>query len=81
MTILPLHLQRPEKYLRDVETWEKAETALADALNEFGKPWEINKADGAFYGPKIYISVSDAMRRKFQCATLQVNLSYTLRVF
>ncbi|KAL7603743.1 hypothetical protein Lser_V15G18951 [Lactuca serriola] len=48
---------RPKKYLGDVETWEKAETALADALNEFGKPWEINKADGAFYGPKIYISV------------------------
>ncbi|KAK6132124.1 hypothetical protein DH2020_034115 [Rehmannia glutinosa] len=63
--------QRPEKYLGDIEVWEKAETALAEALNEFGKPWEINEGDGAFYGPKIDISVSDAMRRKFQCATLQ----------
>ncbi|KAG6413941.1 hypothetical protein SASPL_126656 [Salvia splendens] len=62
---------RPEKYLGDVETWERAETALTEALNEFGKPWEINEGDGAFYGPKIDISVSDAMRRKFQCATLQ----------
>lgn len=76
---------RPEKYLGDIETWEKAETALADALNEFGKPWQINEADGAFYGPKIDISVSDAMKRKFQCATLQLdfqlpqrfNLSYS----
>ncbi|KAJ9563805.1 hypothetical protein OSB04_008965 [Centaurea solstitialis] len=76
---------RPEKYLGDVETWDKAEAALKDALNEFGKPWQINEADGAFYGPKIDISVSDAMKRKFQCATLQLdfqlpqrfNLSYS----
>ncbi|KAK2971689.1 hypothetical protein RJ640_007727 [Escallonia rubra] len=76
---------RPEKFLGDVATWEKAESALAEALNEFGKPWQINEGDGAFYGPKIDISVSDAMRRKFQCATLQLdfqlpsrfNLSYS----
>nr|GMD15103.1 threonine--tRNA ligase, mitochondrial 1-like [Ipomoea batatas] len=76
---------RPEKYLGDLETWEKAEAALTDALNEFGKPWEINEGDGAFYGPKIDISVCDAMKRKFQCATLQLdfqlpqrfNLSYS----
>ncbi|KAG8381368.1 hypothetical protein BUALT_Bualt06G0115000 [Buddleja alternifolia] len=64
---------RPEKYLGTLESWEKAEAALAEALNEFGKPWEINEGDGAFYGPKIDISVSDAMRRKFQCATLQLD--------
>ncbi|KAI7757002.1 hypothetical protein M8C21_003379, partial [Ambrosia artemisiifolia] len=64
---------RPEKYLGDLETWDKAEKALADALIEFGKPWQINEADGAFYGPKIDISVSDAMKRKFQCATLQLD--------
>ncbi|KAJ8569822.1 hypothetical protein K7X08_006399 [Anisodus acutangulus] len=76
---------RPEKYLGDLESWEKAEAALAEALNEFGKPWEINEGDGAFYGPKIDITVSDAMKRKFQCATLQLdfqlpqrfNLSYS----
>ncbi|GJV94753.1 threonine--tRNA ligase, mitochondrial 1 [Tanacetum coccineum] len=71
---------RPENYLGDLETWDKAEKALADALNEFGKPWQINEADGAFYGPKIDISVSDAMKRNFQCATLQLpqrfNLTY-----
>ncbi|KAI3779308.1 hypothetical protein L2E82_08979 [Cichorium intybus] len=76
---------RPEKYLGDLETWEKAEKALEEALNEFKKPWQINEADGAFYGPKIDISVSDAMKRKFQLATLQLdfqlpqrfNLSYS----
>ncbi|CAN4094731.1 unnamed protein product [Withania somnifera] len=46
---------RPEKYLGDLESWEKAETALAEALNEFRKYWEINEGDGAFYGPKIDI--------------------------
>lgn len=34
-------LQRPEKYLGDLETWEKAEAALTEALNEFGKPWQV----------------------------------------
>ncbi|XP_075476513.1 threonine--tRNA ligase, mitochondrial 1-like [Primulina tabacum] len=70
---------RPEKYLGDILTWEKAEAALAEALNESGKPWEINEGDGAFYGPKIDISVSDAMRRKFQCATLQLDFQLPAR--
>ncbi|KAL9258313.1 Threonine--tRNA ligase, mitochondrial 1-like protein [Drosera capensis] len=76
---------RPEKYLGDLETWEKAEAALTEALNDSGKPWQLNEGDGAFYGPKIDISVSDALNRKFQCATLQLdfqlpsrfNLSYS----
>ncbi|XP_077237795.1 threonyl-tRNA synthetase [Tasmannia lanceolata] len=76
---------RPEKYLGDVETWDKAEAALSEALNEFGRPWQINEGDGAFYGPKIDIGIFDALKRKFQCATLQLdfqlpsrfNLSYS----
>ncbi|KAJ8425596.1 hypothetical protein Cgig2_008574 [Carnegiea gigantea] len=71
---------RPEKYLGDIETWEKAEAALTEALNEFGQPWQINEGDGAFYGPKIDISVSDALKRKFQCATLQV-CSFCVNIF
>uniref|UniRef100_A0A7C9CFF0 threonine--tRNA ligase n=1 Tax=Opuntia streptacantha TaxID=393608 RepID=A0A7C9CFF0_OPUST len=70
---------RPEKYLGDIETWEKAEAALTEALNEFGQPWQINEGDGAFYGPKIDISVSDALKRKFQCATLQLDFQLPLR--
>ncbi|KAL8100691.1 hypothetical protein AgCh_032808 [Apium graveolens] len=70
---------RPEKYLGDLETWYKAEAALTEALNEFGKDWQINEGDGAFYGPKIDISVSDAMKRKFQCATLQLDFQLPSR--
>ncbi|RDX68413.1 Threonine--tRNA ligase, mitochondrial 1, partial [Mucuna pruriens] len=64
---------RPEKYLGDLASWEKAESALKEALDDFGKPWQLNEGDGAFYGPKIDISVSDALSRKFQCATLQLD--------
>ncbi|XP_010533069.1 PREDICTED: threonine--tRNA ligase, mitochondrial 1-like [Tarenaya hassleriana] len=64
---------RPEKYLGDLVTWDRAENALKEALNAFGKPWQLNEGDGAFYGPKIDITVSDAMNRKFQCATLQLD--------
>ncbi|XP_057753448.1 threonine--tRNA ligase, mitochondrial 1-like [Arachis stenosperma] len=64
---------RPENSLGETATWEKAESALKEALDEFGKPWQLNEADGAFYGPKIDINVSDALSRKFQCATLQLD--------
>lgn len=71
--------KRPEKYIGDLETWYKAEAALTEALNEFGKHWQINEGDVAFYGPKIDISVSDAMKRKFQCATLQLDFQLPSR--
>ncbi|CAG8448725.1 11683_t:CDS:10 [Acaulospora colombiana] len=64
---------RPEKYLGTVEVWDQAEKKLEDALNKFGEPWELNPGDGAFYGPKIDITISDALKRKHQCATLQLD--------
>lgn len=64
---------RPEKYLGKIETWQMAEKMLENALNEFGHPWEVNPGDGAFYGPKIDITISDALRRKHQCATIQLD--------
>ncbi|XP_057738908.1 threonine--tRNA ligase, mitochondrial 1-like [Arachis stenosperma] len=64
---------RPEKSLGEIAIWEKAESALKEALDEFGKPWQLNEGDGAFYGPKIDINVSAALSRKFQCATLQLD--------
>ncbi|ONM05683.1 Threonine--tRNA ligase mitochondrial 1 [Zea mays] len=79
---------RPEKYLGEIETWNKAEQQLTEALNEFGKPWkktyidafmQINEGDGAFYGPKIDIGVFDALKRKFQCATLQLDFQLPIR--
>jgi threonyl-tRNA synthetase len=64
---------RPEKYLGEVETWNKAEKQLEEALNEFGQKWSLNPGDGAFYGPKIDITIQDALRRSHQCATIQLD--------
>lgn len=64
---------RPEKYLGEIALWEKAEKALAGCLDDFGGEWTINPADGAFYGPKIDIQVTDALKRKHQCATIQLD--------
>lgn len=70
---------RPEGYLGDVATWDRAEQALEDALNSTGREWKLNPGDGAFYGPKIDICVLDALRRKFQCATVQLDFQLPIR--
>ncbi|KAI8913338.1 hypothetical protein EDD86DRAFT_200328 [Gorgonomyces haynaldii] len=64
---------RPEKYLGELATWEKAEKTLADSLDRFGHPWDVDPGDGAFYGPKIDITISDAIGRRHQCATIQLD--------
>jgi len=68
---------RPEKYLGDIATWDKAEKKLENALDAFasetGTKWELNPGDGAFYGPKIDIKISDALKRDHQCATIQLD--------
>ena len=66
---------RPKKALGDLELWERAESALAEAMDSFiGKGnWRVNPGDGAFYGPKIDIKVMDAMDRVHQCATIQLD--------
>ncbi|KAI0767281.1 hypothetical protein C8Q74DRAFT_1318022 [Fomes fomentarius] len=65
---------RPDNFLGDIETWNQAEAQLENALEKFypGK-WELNPGDGAFYGPKIDIKIRDALRRSFQCATIQLD--------
>ncbi|KAK2078954.1 hypothetical protein QBZ16_002644 [Prototheca wickerhamii] len=55
------------------------EAALRAALDASGRSWEVNPGDGAFYGPKIDITVFDALRRKFQCATIQLDFQLPLR--
>jgi threonyl-tRNA synthetase len=65
---------RPENYLGDVKTWEVAEQQLTNALNKhYPNKWELNPGDGAFYGPKIDITIRDALKRSFQCATIQLD--------
>lgn len=70
---------RPEGYLGELEVWNQAEHALEEALNSTGREWEMNPGDGAFYGPKIDITVFDALRRKFQCATVQLDFQLPIR--
>jgi threonyl-tRNA synthetase len=64
---------RPEKFLGTIETWSLAEKQLEEALDQFGQKWTINEGDGAFYGPKIDITIQDALRRSHQCATIQLD--------
>lgn len=64
---------RPDKYLGEIDTWNRAEKALEESLNDFGQPWALNPGDGAFYGPKIDITIMDALRRSHQCATIQLD--------
>lgn len=70
---------RPEKYIGDIEDWNLAEKSLEEMLNKFGKPWTLNPGDGAFYGPKIDITISDALKRSFQCGTIQLDFQLPLR--
>lgn len=70
---------RPEKYMGDIEMWDQAEKALAESLDAFGEPWKINPEDGAFYGPKIDITIMDALKRHHQCATIQLDFQLPIR--
>jgi threonyl-tRNA synthetase len=69
---------RPDKYMGQLATWNMAEDKLRSALDDFSKssgstPWELNEGDGAFYGPKIDITISDCLKREWQCATIQLD--------
>jgi threonyl-tRNA synthetase len=64
---------RPEKFLGDVATWDDAEAALKRALDLSAQPYSLNAGDGAFYGPKIDFDITDALGRKWQCGTIQLD--------
>ncbi|PLX98067.1 MAG: threonine--tRNA ligase [Desulfuromonas sp.] len=66
---------RPEKSIGSDADWERATSALLLALKDSGLPFEINEGDGAFYGPKIDIKLTDALDRKWQCATIQCDFT------
>ena len=63
----------PDEHLGDEATWRDAEDQLRTALARAGLPYEVNEKDGAFYGPKIDFDVTDAIGRKWQCATIQLD--------
>ncbi|MEQ1870368.1 MAG: threonine--tRNA ligase [Vicinamibacterales bacterium] len=64
---------RPEEFLGEVATWDSAEAQLRLALERSGQKYSLNAGDGAFYGPKIDFDVTDAIGRKWQCATIQLD--------
>ncbi|NXT61173.1 SYTC protein, partial [Chaetops frenatus] len=64
---------RPDGFLGDPETWDRAEQQLERSLQNFGQPWELSPGDGAFYGPKIDIRIRDALGRQHQCGTIQLD--------
>ncbi len=64
---------RPQKRVGDDKTWDVAENALKEALNKSGKQYQVNEGDGAFYGPKIDIVISDAIGRYHQLGTIQLD--------
>lgn len=66
---------RPEKAIGDEKVWDIATQGLKDALDDSGIAYGIDEGGGAFYGPKIDIKITDALKRKWQCGTIQVDFN------
>ena len=66
---------RPEKSIGSDEDWDRATKALIQALERVGVAYTINEGDGAFYGPKIDVKVTDSLDREWQCSTIQVDFT------
>ena len=64
---------RPEDSMGSDELWEIAESSLKRVLEESGMPYDIKEGDGAFYGPKIDFQITDALKRRHQCGTIQLD--------
>jgi len=64
---------RPDEYLGEKATWDHAESELKKALERAGQQFAVAPGEGAFYGPKIDFAVTDALGRKWQCATIQLD--------
>ncbi len=64
---------RPEKSIGADDEWERATDALVNALKIKNLPYDVNEGEGAFYGPKIDVKLKDALNRRWQCATIQVD--------
>jgi threonyl-tRNA synthetase len=64
---------RPEKSIGSDEEWERAESALREALERQGREYEVSPGEGTFYGPKIDFHITDALGRSWQCGTCQLD--------
>jgi threonyl-tRNA synthetase len=70
---------RPEKFMGEIAQWDAAEAALKAAMDGAGREYWIDEGDGAFYGPKIDISIQDSLGRKWQCGTIQLDFQLPQR--
>jgi threonyl-tRNA synthetase len=70
---------RPAEFLGELRTWDHAEAELKRALDAAGVPYVIDEGDGAFYGPKIDFDITDAIGRKWQCGTIQLDYQMPAR--
>ncbi len=70
---------RPEKFLGEVATWDAAEASLRGALEAAAQPYVLEAGEGAFYGPKIDFDITDALGRKWQCGTIQLDYQMPAR--
>lgn len=71
---------RPEVRIGSDEAWDKVETALENAIRKVGAAYEIDPGEGAFYGPKLDFKLTDAIGRKWQCGTFQVDPNLPTRL-
>lgn len=70
---------RPEKFMGDKKLWDRAESTLKEILDESGKEYLIEEGDGAFYGPKVDIYMTDVLGRSWQMGTIQLDFQQPLR--
>ncbi len=72
---IELSTRPEEKYIGDIEIWNKSEKALEDACHSAGHDCKINPGDGAFYGPKLDFHIKDSLGRVWQCGTIQLDMN------
>lgn len=72
---IELSTRPEEKYIGEIEVWNKSEKILEDACHKAGKDCKINPGDGAFYGPKLDFHVTDSLGREWQCGTIQLDMN------
>jgi threonyl-tRNA synthetase len=72
---IELSTRPEEKYIGNIEIWNKSEKALEDACHKAGRECKINPGDGAFYGPKLDFHIKDSLGRVWQCGTIQLDMN------
>lgn len=70
---------RPQPYMGELSLWNEAETALRQVLENSGHEWKLKEGDGAFYGPKIDVTLTDSLLRPHQCATIQLDFQLPIK--